>query len=253
MTSVKSFIINNLAPIIIIVLIIFLGLLFYTNLIIHHTTPQSSSQPTEIVKTNDKHVSFDAQKNQEIVYDITDGNLDSNDLNIDYESPANSELERISKCTYPMNNTHQRNIKDCTVTSDCIQKFPQQWFQDQRAAKKDLPGYSGGLLAEFSFPENQTDHMMRNMIYDDKHETDAPSQQLTTKTQSPSNESFSGFSYQPAQENPFFKNVPFNGPVEMRGAKPTDLCRNCVVGNCNNDTCGSQINQYGTLQNYYLD
>jgi hypothetical protein len=243
MTSVKSFIINNITPIIIIGLMVLLGLLFYTNLIIHHDnstpSPQILNQPI-ITTKNEKHVSFDAQKNQEILYDVTDGNLDSNDLNIDYENPENRELERIAKCTYPMNNTHQRNIKDCTVTSECIQKFPQQWFKEQRASKRDLPGYSGFSLAEFSFPENETDSMMRNMLYDDKHETNAPSQ---------STESFSGL----GGDNTLYQNVPFNNAVEMRGAKPTDLCRNCVVGNCKNDTCGSQINQYGNLPNYNLD
>lgn len=255
MTSIKSFIINNMAPIIIIGIIIFLGLLFYTNLIIKHNntssiqSPQVLSTGVEIVKKNEKHVSFDANKNQEIVYETVNGNLDSNDLDVDYENSENNELQRISQCSYPMNNNHQRNIKDCTVTNDCIQKFPQQWFKDQRAAKKDLPGYSGFTMAEFSFPENQTDNMMRNMIYD-KYETEAPMQQIK---QQQSTESFTGFGYEPARENPFFHNVPFNDAVEMRGAKPTDLCRNCVVGVCNNDTCGSQINQYGNLPNYYLD
>jgi hypothetical protein len=258
MASIKSFIINNLAPIIIIVFIVFLGLLFYTNLIIHHNNMSPTNQPQtqhqtlstnlETVTKNEKHVSFDANKNQEIVYETGNGNLDSNDLNIDYENPENNELQRISKCSYPMNNEHQRNIKDCTVTNDCIQKFPQQWFKDQRAAKKDLPGYSGSLMAEFSFPENQTDCMMRNMIYD-KNETDAPSHHLKPQTM----ESFNGFGYEQAQEKPFFHNVPFNNAIEMRGAQPTDLCRNCVVGVCNNDVCGSQINQYGNLPNYYLD
>jgi hypothetical protein len=248
MSPFTSFLLNNIALILLLGLIIFLILLFYTNLIIKHDNilPTTPSEENKIENKNEKHVSFDANKNQEIVYETGNGNMDSNDLNVDYENPEINDLQRISKCSYPMNSEHQRNIEDCTVTNDCIQKFPQQWFQDQRAAKKDLPGYSGSLTAEFSFPENQTDTMMRNMIHDDSiysSETEAPAHK----------ESFKGFGYEQAYENPFFKNVPFDGNVEMRGAKPSDLCRNCVVGFCNNDTCGSQINQYGNLPNYYLD
>ncbi len=252
MSSFTSFFLNNIALIILIGLIIFLILLFYTNIIINHDNTLPTISPEENIKQEkgktEKHVSFDANKNQEIVYETGNGNLDSNDLNIDYENPAINELQRISKCSYPMNSEHQRNIKDCTVTNDCIQKFPQEWFRDQRAAKKDLPGYSGSLMAEFSFPENQTDSMMRNMIHDDSVYTSE------IESQAPAHkESFKGFGYEQAHENPFFKNVPFDGNVDMRGAKPSDLCRNCVVGFCNNDTCGSQINQYGNLPNYYLD
>lgn len=268
-------------PIIISVLIlIFLYILFYTDYIIDNTNcknndkkiQQAQNQPIqqitsklradinqELSDTRDnKHVHFEPSKNTEIVYEI-----DSGKLNIDYNSPKLNELQKISQCTYPMNTVDQINKNDCALDGSCVVSFkPQSWFHQQRTAKYDLPGYNGFNQASFSFEENiKNDQMMRNrpIELDELQHTPSPISNSNVIS-NVITENFSGYNsniHQPVdnQTEILYNNAPFNGlagGVELRGALPSDLCRNCVTGVCNGDVCGIKIFSPNKRINYNL-
>lgn len=259
-------------PIIISVLIlIFLYILFYTDYIIDNTNcknndkkiQQAQNQPIqqitsklradinqELSDTRDnKHVHFEPSKNTEIVYEI-----DSGKLNIDYNSPKLNELQKISNCTYPMNYPNQINKRDCALDGSCLVSFqPQSWFKEQRTIKTDLPGYNGFNQASFSFNENiEHDTMMINKPIESEQSYQTAPPNIS--------EHFNGYNSNIHQEldHPtqiLYNNAPFNGiegGVELRGALPNDLCRNCVSGVCNGDVCGIKIFSPNKPMNYNL-
>lgn len=213
---------KNYKIILVTLTIVFLYFLFYTDYIIHNQPQKQQFQnqryqkyyqyhqyqqqyqqlPEEI-----KHVKFDDRRNLEILLDS-----EKDRINIDYRAPQLTKLQKISRCTYPMNSMDQMNTRDCTVTGTCITKFsPQEWFNEQRAAKYDLPGFNGDSSAQFKFNENT------NM-----------------------NESFTNTSL---DTNSYMKvnmpNAPFLESPIGRGSMPYDLCRSCTVGVCDGNTCGS--------------
>ncbi len=259
------------------IVLIFLYFLFYTDYIIDNThcnntspklqdpenqqpiqqiTPklradinQELSDTRNVNIKNNKHVHFEPSKNQEIVYEIDSGNI-----NIDYNSPKLNELQRISNCTYPMNSPNQINKRDCAIDGSCLVSFqPQSWFSNQRSVKTDLPGYNGFNQASFTFNENiQEDTMMRNR---------PPEPEQSYQTAPPNvSEHFNGYNSNIHQSLDYptqilYNNAPFNGlegGVELRGALPGDLCRNCTTGVCNGDVCGSNIFSPNKPMNYNL-
>jgi hypothetical protein len=204
---------KNYKPILVILTIIFLYFLFYTDYIVHNQPRQNiqSIQPIQLIQpiqnvhsleqdqNQTKHVKFDDRRNLEILLDS-----EKDRINIDYRAPQLTKLQQISRCTYPMNSMDQLNTRDCTVTGTCITKFsPQQWFNEQRAAKYDLPGFNGDNAAQFK--EN--------------------------------------FQNTPLNANMYMKaniyNAPFLESPIGRGSMPYDLCRSCTVGVCDGNTCGS--------------
>jgi hypothetical protein len=212
---------NKKQIIIAVVIIVFLYLVFYTNYIIYHdhTTPTSTTTPP----SSEKHVHFNTEKNQEIVYET-----DTGMINIDYTAPQMAEHQRISKCTYPMNNPQQINMRDCTIDKTCLNPLPDQgWFREQRSAKRDLPGFNGYNLANFSFAENNNEHdrMMRNMIYEN-----------LPPIMGPPVESFTHNSGRDDSDMMLYYNAQHTG-----AATPMDLCRSCAVGQCNGDICGNLV------------
>ena len=230
---------NSNFLIVVIVILILLYLTFYTNYIIDNKDFNEMNNDiivnndneinNDIIVNNDnevnndvimnneqgnKKVHFDTNQNQEIIYELDSGN---------------PEREvRISQCTYPMINKKQININDCALDGTCLNPLPDQnWFRDQRMVKKDLPGYSGYNLANFSFDENiKNDRMMQNMIYDDSQDENENE-----------NEHFSPIENKIQYQ---YQNAPFSGSPVLRGSLPSDLCRSCVVGTCTSDVCTSE-------------
>lgn len=203
---------KNYKPILVILTIIFLYFLFYTDYIVHNQLkpkqniqPIQTTQPIQYIQQLEqdqiqtKHVKFDDRRNLEILLDS-----EKDRINIDYRAPQLTKLQQISRCTYPMNSMDQMNTRDCTVTGTCITKFsPQQWFNEQRSAKYDLPGFNGDNAAQFK--ENfQNTHLNVNMY-----------------------------------EKANIYNAPFLESPIGRGSMPYDLCRSCTVGVCDGNTCGS--------------
>jgi hypothetical protein len=202
------------------VIIVFLYLVFYTNYIIYHdhSTPSTTTTPS-----SEKHVHFNTAQNQEIVYET-----DTGMINIDYNAPQMAEYQRISKCTYPMNNPQQINMRDCTIDQSCLNPLPDQgWFKEQRSVKRDLPGFNGYNLANFSFEENNNKHdrMMRNMIYEN-----------LPPIMGPPVESFTYNSGRDDSDMMLYYNAQHTG-----AATPMDMCRSCAVGQCNGDMCGNLV------------
>jgi hypothetical protein len=214
---------KNYKIILVTLTIVFLYFLFYTDYIIHNQSPyhqqlkqlqqkqqyqlmqqqQQQQQPQEEIK----HVKFDDRRNLEILLDS-----EKDRINIDYRAPQLTKLQQISRCTYPMNSMNQMNMRDCTVTGTCITKFsPQEWFNEQRAAKFNLPGFNGDSAAQFTFNEN----------------TNVPE----------------SFRNTPLNTDMYMKvnmpNAPFLESPIGRGSMPYDLCRSCTVGVCDGNTCGS--------------
>lgn len=263
--NIKKFFKNNYQVILVILTIIFLYFLFYTDYIVNNNnkTSQKVSQtiiemPTQTVSVQitekpiqqqptqqqhqiqqQKQVRFDVNQNQEILYETKTGRI-----NIDYNAPEISHLQKISSCTYPMNTAEQLNRRDCSITGSCLTSTPRRWFEQQRQAKNDLPGFNGSNLAQFSFPQNtENDMMMRNMIHENSSPVSIPSN---------NNENFNNNNnydpYNPIQNHNrydqvnapqiMYHNSPFDGSPELRGALPNDLCRSCVVGTCEDDSCG---------------
>jgi hypothetical protein len=227
---------KNYKIILVTLTIVFLYFLFYTDYIIHNQPQkqqfqnqryqkyhqyhqyqyQQQQQPSEEIK----HVKFDDRRNLEILLDS-----EKDRINIDYRAPQLTKLQQISRCTYPMNSMDQMNTRDCTVTGTCITKFsPQEWFNEQRAAKYDLPGFNGDSSAQFKFNENiVNDMMMQNM------NTNTNDQESFTNTALNTN------SYMKVN----MPNAPFLESPIGRGSMPYDLCRSCTVGVCDGNTCGS--------------
>jgi hypothetical protein len=177
---------------------------------------QHQQQPQEQIK----HVKFDDRRNLEILLDS-----EKDRINIDYRAPQLTKLQQISRCTYPMNSMNQMNMRDCTVTGTCITKFsPQEWFNEQRAAKFNLPGFNGDSAAQFTFNENM---MIQN---------------TNTNTNTNVPESFRNT---PLNTDMYMKTENYNAPfLESpigRGSMPYDLCRSCTVGVCDGNTCGSVL------------
>ena len=226
---------KNYKIILVTLTIVFLYFLFYTDYIIHNQSPQlqqlqqlqqiqqlqqlqqlqqiqkmQHQQPQEQIK----HVKFDDRRNLEILLDS-----EKDRISIDYRAPQLTKLQQISRCTYPMNSMNQMNMKDCTVTGTCITKFsPQQWFNDQRSAKFNLPGFNGDSAAQFTFNENM---MMPNMNtnVDESFRNTPLNTDMYMKTE--------------------IYNAPFLESPIGRGSMPYDLCRSCTVGVCDGNTCGS--------------
>ena len=253
--SIKKFFKNNYQLILVVLTIIFLYFLFYTDYIVNNNNNKTSKKvsqtiiemPTQTVslqitekpstqqliqqinKINqqEKQVRFDVNQNQEILYETKTGRI-----NIDYNAPEISHLQKISNCTYPMNTAEQLNMRDCSITGSCLTSTPRRWFEQQRQAKNDLPGFNGHNLAQFSFPQNtENDMMMRNMIHENSSPVSMPSN---------NSENFNNNIYDPYNpiQNTYdqvnapkimYHNAPFDGSPELRGALPNDLCRSCVV------------------------
>ena len=263
--NIKKFFKNNYKVSLVILTIIFLYFLFYTDYIVNNNkTSQKVSQtiiemPTQTVSVQitekpiqqstqqtqqqQKQVRFDVNQNQEILYETKTGRI-----NIDYNAPEISHLQKISQCTYPMNTAEQLNRRDCSITGSCLTSTPRRWFEQQREAKNDLPGFNGSNLAQFSFPQNtENDMMMRNMI----HENSSPVSMPSNNSENFNNNNYNKNNYDPynpiQNQNNYdqvnepqimYHNSPFDGSPELRGALPNDLCRSCVVGTCDGDSCG---------------
>ncbi len=280
---------HNHYPIIISVIILFfLYILFYTDYIIDNSHCQNTSQQSqenqpiqqitpklradinqELANTRPnnikKQVHFEPSKNQEIEYEV-----DTGKINIDYNSPNLNELQRISNCTYPMNTPNQINKRDCALDGSCLVSFqPQSWFQEQRTAKYDLPGYNGFNQASFTFEENvNQDTMMRNrpIELDELNHTPSPISNVNIEynndrlSEHNVKENFNGYNsniHQPLDHPTqiLYNNAPFNGlagGVESRGSLPSDICRNCTTGVCNGDVCGIKIFSPNKRINYNL-
>ena len=266
--NIKKFFKKNYQIILVILTIIFLYFLFYTDYIVNNNNNKISQKvsqtiiemPTQTVSVQitekpiqqptqqqqyqqQKQVRFDVNQNQEILYETKTGRI-----NIDYNAPEISHLQKISQCTYPMNTAEQLNRRDCSITGSCLTSTPRRWFEQQREAKNDLPGFNGSNLAQFSFPQNtENDMMMRNMI----HENSSPVSIPSNNSENFNNNNYNKNNYDPY--NPIqnhnnydqvnapqimYHNSPFDGSPELRGALPNDLCRSCVVGTCEGDSCG---------------
>ncbi len=213
---------KNYKIILVTLTIVFLYFLFYTDYIIPNQSPQNHSQPQLTQHPNQqlqiiqqpqqqiKHVKFDDRRNLEILLDS-----EKDRISIDYRAPQLTKLQQISRCTYPMNSMDQMNTRDCTVTGTCITKFsPQEWFNEQKAAKYDLPGFNGDNAAQFKFEENM---MMPNMNIHESFGSKNVDSYMKVNTY----------------------NAPFLESPIGRGAMPYDLCRSCTVGVCDDNTCGS--------------
>ena len=263
--NIKKFFKNNYQLILVVLTIIFLYFLFYTDYIVNNNnnnktvkkvsetiiempnqtvSVQISEKPAtqqliqEINKINqqEKQVRFDVNKNQEILYETKTGRI-----NIDYNAPEISHLQKISNCTYPMNTAEQLNMRDCSITGSCLTSTPRRWFEQQRQAKNDLPGFNGYNLAQFSFPQNtENDMMMRNMIHENNSPVSIPSHINQNNNYNNNTENFNNNNYDPYNpiQNTYdqvnspkimYHNSPFDGSPELRGALPDDLCRSCVV------------------------
>jgi hypothetical protein len=258
---------NNAQIILIILTLVFLYVLFYTNYIISYEVPSTSTSiptsqtPFEPTLNHSqmnnfgqvqKHVRFDDSRNKEIPYENENGRI-----NINYNAPQLQNLQRISQCTYPMNSNNQVNKKDCTIDQSCLTRYsPQEWFKKQRQNTSELPGFNGDTMAQFTFDENiANDMMMRNMVYED--DINKLDQARRIEYKSPTDQTHErfdvseGYNYdQVTEPKIIYQSVPFNNPVEERGAMPFDLCRNCTVGNCNGDVCGSNLTRKNN--NYLL-
>lgn len=232
--------------IIIVIIICVLYLFFYTNIIINH-----QAQKKNIPIPEEHHVMIDVSKNQEIGIDI------------DYSAPEIDEYQKISQCDYPSITINQISKKDCALDGSCLVNIQptQEWFNQQKSVKTDLPGYNGNNYSNFasdSFDESK--YSMHNLVYSNNIPMQSES---LSPTQEDFNHNSSHHSHNESQEynqyitynegsnnvkfpnennnnNILYENVPFKGPVEMRGALPNDLCRSCVVGFCNGDVCGVQ-------------
>jgi hypothetical protein len=261
--SIKKFFKNNYQLILVVLTIIFLYFLFYTDYIVNNNNKTSKKvsetiieMPTQTVSlqitekptqqliqqinqsnqqqmqsTNQaKQVRFDINQNQEILYETKTGRI-----NIDYNAPEISHLQKISNCTYPMNTAEQLNMRDCSITGSCLTSTPRRWFEKQREAKHDLPGFNGYNLAQFSFPQNtENDMMMRNMIHDNNSHDNNNSHNKNNNTENFNN---NYDPYNPIQNTYdqvnapkiMYHNAPFDESPELRGALPNDLCRSCTV------------------------
>jgi hypothetical protein len=209
---------KNYKIILVTLTIVFLYFLFYTDYIINNQPQKQQFQNQRYQKYQQyhqyqqpveeiKHVKFDDRRNLEILLDS-----EKDRISIDYRVPQLTKLQQISRCTYPMNSMDQMNTRDCTVTGTCITKFsPQEWFNEQRAAKYDLPGFNGDSAAQFKFNENMN------------------GQESFTNTALNTN------SYMKVN----MPNAPFIESPIGRGSMPYDLCRSCTVGVCDGNTCGS--------------
>ena len=139
-------------------------------------------------------------------------------------------------------------MRDCSITGSCLTSTPRRWFEQQRQAKNDLPGFNGYNLAQFSFPQNtENDMMMRNMIHENNSPVSIPSHINHNNHNNNYNnynnnhtENFNNNNYDPYNpiQNTYdqvnspkimYHNAPFDGSPELRGALPDDLCRSCVV------------------------
>jgi hypothetical protein len=196
---------------------------------------------------NNKRVHFDTNKNQEIVYETDNGKL-----NINYNAPELNEHQRISKCTYPMNNNEQINMRDCTIDKTCLNPLPDKnWFREQRTVKRDLPGYNGDNLANFTFNENiHNDRMMRNMIYDDNYNYNENEYNENEYNENEYNENLSPLEHKEQFAEIEYQRVSPNQQPQMKMALPSDLCRSCIVGTCTSDICTSQYNNENTYNDY---
>ena len=204
-----------------------------------------------MVSNENKHVKFDNTKNQEIVFENSNGRL-----NIDYQSPQLNELQKISQCTYRMNSSDQLNMNDCTINPNksCLTKYsPQEWFKKQRQAKQELPGFNGDNLAQFKNDEQDEyssgSKMMRDMVYENVGcyvENKSPVGPLT--------ERFNGYNTDLViKPEILYQNAPFINSPYKRPALPNDKCRNCTVGYCSGDSCGSELNMYGPEYGAYFN
>ena len=50
-----------------------------------------------------------------------------------------------------------------------------------------------------------------------------------------------------------YQNAPFINSPYKRPALPNDKCRNCTVGYCSGDSCGSELNMYGPEYGAYFN
>lgn len=279
--NIKKVITRNSQIIMIGLALVFMYILFYTDyLIINSTNTKVNDGKNQIIlnhqehqqniqleieqepeqkiiytnKVNENiHVKFDNSKNQEILFENSSGRL-----NIDYQSPKLNELQKISQCTYKMNTPDQLNMRDCTINPNksCLTKYsPQEWFKKQRQAKVDLPGFNGDNLAQFKTDEQDEyssgSKMMRDMVYENVG--------CYVENKSPvdfgSNmERFNGYNTDLViQPDILYQNAPFINSPQQRPALPNDKCRNCTVGYCSGDSCGSELNMYGPEYGAYFN
>jgi hypothetical protein len=290
--NIKKVIIKNSQIIMIVLVLVFMYLLFYTDYLIINSTyskvndgknemmakhkenqqniqleiEQKSHKPTDqIISTNkvneNKHVKFDNSKNQEILFENSNGRL-----NIDYQSPQLNELQKISQCTYKMNTPDQLNMRDCTINPNksCLTKYsPQEWFKKQREAKVDLPGFNGDNLAQFKTDEqdkySSDSKMMRDMVYENvgcyvENKSPIDFNVNMNPNQTTNMEKFNGYNTDLIiQPDILYQNAPFINSPQQRGTLPNDKCRNCIVGYCSGDSCGSELNIYGPEYGAYFN
>ena len=133
-------------------LIIFLYILFYTNYIINHnqnstTAPTTPTTPTtvfiEIPQTQPVVQAAHENEGKQVYFDMTKNEI------INYDAPELVEYQRRSACEYPSITRNQLNKNDCGMDGSCVVKYNQDWFNKQRNAKNDLPGYNGSNYADF--------------------------------------------------------------------------------------------------------
>jgi hypothetical protein len=222
---------NTLITIFCVIFILYL--FFYTNIIINH-----QKKNVNITIPEEQHVMIDVSKNQEI---------ESDRIDINYTAPELNEYQARSQCEYPSITTDQISKKDCALDGSCLVniKPTQEWFNQQKAVRSDLPGYNGYNFSNFASDTfDESKYSMHNLVY--------PNNVQQNESVSPTQEDF--IHYQKSNQmhkyvkennnNILYENVPFQGPVELRGALPSDLCRNCVVGVCNSDVCGVQHQEF---------
>ncbi len=262
MNKILNTFVSKYSTLIIILIVIFvLYLFFYTNIIINHQNSKKNI-PTEEPISEEPHVIIDVSKNQEI---------ESDRIDINYTAPELDEYQARSQCEYPSITTDQISKKDCALDGSCLVniKPTQEWFNQQKAVRTDLPGYNGYSYSNFtsdSFDESK--YSMHNLVYPNnvqQKESVSPTQEDFYQNQpqhqhqhqnqpqhqhhqhlgNQYNEISNNLKYPKENNNNIiYENVPFQGPIELRGALPSDLCRSCVVGVCNGDVCGTPQQEF---------
>jgi hypothetical protein len=247
MNKILNTFVSKYSTLIIILIVIFvLYLFFYTNIIINHQNSKKNI-PTEEPISEEPHVIIDVSKNQEI---------ESDRIDINYNAPELNEYQKRSQCEYPSITTDQISKKDCALDGSCLVniKPTQEWFNQQKAVRTDLPGYNGYSYSNFtsdSFDESK--YSMHNLVYPnniEQIESLSPTQEdFTYQRQQQQyhqhNEISNNVKYPTENNNNIiYENVPFQGQIELRGALPSDLCRSCVVGVCNGDVCGTPQQEF---------
>jgi len=159
----------------IVIVICVLYLFFYTNIIINHQNSKKNILIEDPI-SEEPHVIIDVSKNQEI---------ESDRIDINYNAPELDEYQKRSQCEYPSITTDQISKKDCALDGSCLVniKPTQEWFNEQKTVRTDLPGYNGYSYSNFTSDTfDESKYSMHNLVY--------PNNIEQTESLSPTQEDF---------------------------------------------------------------